>query len=141
MNAARRWWVFAPIVCVSGLAVVFSGSSRAQETPPARPAAVARAPHEAVMYWHDRAFGELNLAIAQKKAEKAEMDAWLLVELATLNKRHNDEEKYQRLAGELQAYAADAVAAIRSKDFDAAKKAAREINARCKACHDAYEDH
>ena len=141
MSTRYGWWVLAPLAGVLGLSLVVSSTTRAQDGPPAPGEAAAKtAPHNVVMYWHDRAFGELNLSIAQKKADKAEMNAWLLVELATLNKRHNKEERFQKLADELGTLASDAAAWIVAEDFDAAKTVAREINARCKACHDAYED-
>lgn len=101
------------------------------------------APRDDLMHWHDRAFGQVRLGIAQKDAEKAKSYAWLLAELANVNTQHSDDPKYKELAGKLRDGMVAVAEAIEKEEFDKAKQLAMDSGKNCKSCHDAFkkDDH
>ncbi len=98
------------------------------------------APEEMLMLWHDRAYGQLKLAILKKKAQRGVEQAWLLAELANANQGHNNDPRYKAFAASLSKLAADAAGALQDEKFDPAKDLLRQMDQQCTACHDQFRN-
>ena len=111
----------------------------------ARPAALLEdfkpvADRNVLMEWQERVFSGMNRAILQKKDSEVVAHAWLLAELANVNRFHSKKDDYRRWATEMLDTAVKLAESGKAKQFDEAKKLARKMNATCSSCHEVYRD-
>ena len=111
----------------------------------ARPAALLEgfkpvADRHVLMEWQERVFNGMNRAILQKKDSEVVAHAWMLAELANVNRFHSKKDDYRRWATEMLDTAVKLAESGKAKQFDEAKKLARKMNATCSSCHEVYRD-
>ncbi len=129
----------AAVAAVAMVASLYAGSPPGDATQPAggfKPVA----PVEMLMYWQDRALGQINLGLVRKDTERVEKHAWLLAELANVNSRRNPDVRYRTWALELREKASLIARLAKEKKFKEGKQAARAAKAICKKCHDAFRE-
>lgn len=134
-NRHMLWAVPAAVT----LLVAVQRPLTAQDTA-TQPSAAFRpiAPKIELMEWQDRAFSAMRLAIAKKKPTVAE-HAWLLAELANVNRYYSDKMDYRAWAAAVRDGAAEIAKAAEDKKFDRAKELAKTIGDTCTSCHDKYQ--
>ena len=93
-----------------------------------------------LMEWQERIFSGMNRAILQKKDGEVVAHAWMLAELANVNRFHSKKDDYRRWAKEMLDTAVKLAESGKAKQFDEAKKLARKMNAVCASCHEVYRD-
>ncbi len=93
-----------------------------------------------LMEWQERVFSGMNRAILQKKDSEVVAHAWMLAELANVNRFHSKKDDYRRWAKDMLDTAVKLAEAGKAKQFDEAKKLARKMNATCSSCHEVYRD-
>ena len=149
MKAHNRWWLLAPplaavlVFWTLGRAVLPEAAGA--QSPQAASTESAEdykpvAPHEIIMHWHKKVFGDLNLSIARQKKEEAVERAWLLAELANINRMHGKKDDYREFAAKLRDTAVKLAAAAEKEDFAQARTLGKQIGATCKACHNVYRE-
>lgn len=84
------------------------------------------------------AFKGLKAAILDKKWQDARKYAWLLAELANVNRQHATEAKYSDFAGAMVDKSMDLANKLKSKDAKVASAELAELNQICSSCHKAY---
>lgn len=133
-----------PFAAVLLAGMVLLTISAIPQSQPSAAAAGMRGPGEPVapegilMIWHDRAYGQLKLAILKKKAQRGIEHAWLLAELANANQGHNADPQYKAFAASLSKLAADAAGALKEEKFGPARELLKQMDQQCTACHDQY---
>ncbi len=98
------------------------------------------APVGVLMYWQDRALGQINLGLVKKDRERVEKHAWLLAELANVNSRRKPDPRYRSWALDLREKAASIARLAHEGNFAEGKVAARAAKAVCKKCHDVFRE-
>lgn len=129
----------AAVVAVATVASLYAGNPPGATTQPAevfRPVA----PVEMLMYWQDRALGQINLGLVKKDTERVEKHAWLLAELANVNSRRNPDVRYRTWALELRDKASEIARLAKDKKFKQGRQAARAAKAICRKCHDVFRE-
>ncbi|MFO0972927.1 MAG: hypothetical protein U1A27_05755 [Phycisphaerae bacterium] len=125
----------------SGALALTAAALRAEPEPTVAPVPfkpVATVEH--LMEGQEMAFKSLKAAVLGSKWRDARSSAWLLAELANVNRQHARTPRYAELSGKM----VDACIAVaeqikpRQADADAAKKGVSEIAATCKSCHDEF---
>jgi|GEM_PF-3635898 len=133
IGSAKRWWWTIPFFLCAALAAHRGDPRERAEDGATLDKPIA--PQATVMYWHDRAFGQMNLGLARKDQKKAARNAWLLAELANINSRHNDSPRFKAFAAQLRKHAVEVANAVEQENVAMARASSKKISQTCKACH------
>ncbi len=94
---------------------------------------------EQLMEGQERAFKALKSAVLDEKWKDARINAWLLAELANVNRQHANETKYSDFAATMLDASMSLAAELKKKDPKLAAAGISKIGNACNACHDAYQ--
>ena len=130
---------FVALAALAAGAALYAGGPPEGSTQPDRAFAPV-APIETLMYWQDRALGQVNLGLVKKNTERVTKHAWLLAELANVNSYRKPDVRYRTWALQLRDKASQIARLAEQKKFQQGKQVAREAKAICKKCHDAFRE-
>ncbi len=94
---------------------------------------------EELMENQEKAFKGLKTAVLDEKWKDARLYAWLLAELANVNRQHANEKKYSDLAGKMVDASMSLASELAKKDPKLAAAGISKIGNACNTCHDAYQ--
>ena len=94
---------------------------------------------EQLMENQEKAFKGLKAAVLDQKWKDARLNAWLLAELANVNRQHAEQEKYSEFAGRMSEACLGLAADLKKKDAKLAKEGISRIGSACNSCHDVYQ--
>ena len=80
----------------------------------------------------------LKTAVIDNKWPDAKKYAWLLAELANVNRQHAPDAKYAEYAGEMVTKSMELAGKMKDKDAKAAAAGLADLAQVCSACHKAY---
>lgn len=95
--------------------------------------------HE-MMEGQGKLFAEIREGILDKQWKEAARAAWLLAEIANVNRYQHDAADYKRHAKEMSGYCVELARLLKKEDEAGAKTAVRKVSQKCSACHEKYKD-
>lgn len=132
-------WLLGIVAFAAGVVLIGQSNARAQKKPADDKAFKPITRVHDMMEGQELLFDGLRKSIAGKKWHDAQAQAWVLAELANVNARQEADAKYVGFAENMRDRCVELARALKSKDADAAKTLASQVNASCKSCHDVFK--
>lgn len=136
-NGRKLGWLLAVggvlgYCVVSGLA--FGEPKTGKAAPPFKPVMNV----EQIMENQQAAMKAIKAAVLDKKWRDGQLHAWLLAELANVNRQFAEDEKYADFAGKMVDASTELAAKLKAKDAKGSSAALSDVGKACQSCHDVY---
>lgn len=95
-------------------------------------------PLDALMNGQKKLFTDAQDAMLDKAWDEAETAAWLLAEIANVNRYQKDDPEYGKLAKRVSTEAVALAKRFKKQEAQAAKDSLTRISRTCQACHDKF---